>query len=114
MLRLTTISDLHTTFSPSACVVAILKLDGTVKIEKMQYLPTSLNDIKEDDRELLVTRMVVMADIKTARYGSVTAVLALQHSSASMQYKSTDDLLSILPKDLSEGMIALNLISCHN
>lgn len=32
----------------------MLKPDGTVKIEKMQYLLTSLNDIKEDDRELIV------------------------------------------------------------
>ncbi|QDS74407.1 hypothetical protein FKW77_005772 [Venturia effusa] len=77
---------LHTTFSPSACVVAMLKLDGTVKIEKMQYLLTPLNDIKEDD----------------PKFGSVTAVLALHHASASMQYKSTDDLLSILPTDLSQ------------
>lgn len=82
----------------------MLKLDGTVKIEKMQYLLTSLNEIKEDDRELIVTRMVVIANVEAARHGSVTAVLALQHSSASMQYKSTDDLLSILPKDLSEGI----------
>lgn len=48
------VPDLHTTFSPSACVIAMLKPDGTVKIEKMQYLLTSLNDIKEDDRELIV------------------------------------------------------------
>ncbi|TID21520.1 mediator of rna polymerase ii transcription subunit 16 [Venturia nashicola] len=79
---------LHTTFSPNACVVAMLNLDGVVKTEKIQYMPTSLNDIKEDD----------------PRYGSVTAALALQHSSASMQYKSTDDLLSILPKNLSEAL----------
>lgn len=82
----------------------MLKLDGTVKVEKIQYLPISLNDIKEDDRELIVTQLVDMANIEVARYGSVTAVLALQHSSASMQYKSTDDLLSILPTDLSAGI----------
>jgi len=33
----------------------MLKLDGTVKIEKMQYLLASLNDIKEDDSRLIIT-----------------------------------------------------------
>jgi hypothetical protein len=51
--------DLHTTFSPSACVVAMLGLDGSVKIEKMQYLLTILNDIKEDDRRFPSTLLIL-------------------------------------------------------
>lgn len=42
----------------------MLKLDGTVKIEKMQYFPNSLNDIKEDDRELIVARLVDITESK--------------------------------------------------
>ncbi|KAF2401203.1 hypothetical protein EJ06DRAFT_581391 [Trichodelitschia bisporula] len=92
---------LHLAFSPNALAVAIRKPDGTVKIEMMEYSPRSLKDIQLGDPKL----------------GPAATILSLQHGSACMQYKTTDDLLAILPPNPSEAFTHTFLtqaISCLN
>ncbi|KAF2430482.1 hypothetical protein EJ08DRAFT_235033 [Tothia fuscella] len=80
--------SLCTALSPNACVVAFVKPDGVVKLESMKYDFDSLTEIPKDD----------------PKEASLAAVIALQHAYSCMQYRSSDDLLSILPTKLSETM----------
>ncbi|KIW06622.1 hypothetical protein, variant [Verruconis gallopava] len=87
---------LHTAFSPSACVLATLTAEGQVKLEKMQYTNSSLNDIDEND----------------SKHDAIAAIIALQYSSACMQYKVTDDILAILPANLGTSLTRMIVALC--
>lgn len=92
-------------FSPGACVVAIRQPDGQLKLENMQSMHGSLVDMKEDDGEQSMGIMFVFwLTSFLAKHDAIAAVFALQYASASMQYKSTDDILSILPSNASKSI----------
>jgi hypothetical protein len=100
-LALTAYLALNTVLSPGACVLATLKDDGEVKLDNMQYMHGSLKEITENDGTLTTPRLCGIKLMLLARHDTLAAILALQYSSACMQYKVTDDVISLLPKDLS-------------
>ncbi|KAF2088775.1 hypothetical protein K490DRAFT_63988 [Saccharata proteae CBS 121410] len=73
---------LHVALSPSFCVAAMLQSDSTIALKSMEYSHGSL------------TTPTPTPDPKAT---AAVVAITLQHSSASLQYCSTDDLLSILP-----------------
>jgi mediator of RNA polymerase II transcription subunit 16, fungi type len=79
-------SSLQVALSPSYCMAAVLKKDGLVDLKGMEYNLVPLRDLKPDD----------------AKFHSVIVSMALQHGTSLLSYKTTDDLLAILPKDITE------------
>ena len=74
-------SPLDVALSPNCCIAAFPKNGGGVELKKMEYSIGSLSELRSDD----------------PKFYSVIAALALQHGTAMMSYRSSDDLLAILP-----------------
>jgi hypothetical protein len=60
-------------------------------------------------------KVTLDTDNVVAKFGSIAAVLALYASSCTIQYKTTDDLLTIAPKkNAGRHALSLNLLSTPN
>ena len=81
-------SSLHVALSPNYCMVAVFGKGGQLGLKKMEYNMVPLRELTADD----------------PRFHSVIVAMALQHGTAILSYKSSDDLLAILPEDGNEEL----------
>lgn len=88
---------LQTAFSPDHCLIAMRKADGDIDWKRMEYTLGAMGDLRTGDPKL----------------SSIAAVVAIQHSSAMMQYKIADDILAILTKDASEDFKSEIIEQCR-
>lgn len=87
----------QTAFSPDHCLIAMRKSDGDVDWKRMEYTLGAMGDLRIGDPKL----------------SSIAAVVAIQHSSAMMQYKIADDILAVLTKDASEDLKSEIIEQCR-
>ncbi|KAF2761852.1 hypothetical protein EJ05DRAFT_186970 [Pseudovirgaria hyperparasitica] len=81
-------SALHIALSASVCVAATMNSDMEVKTKTMEFLHGSLDATGDD-----------------SKIEAAMAALALQHTSSSSQYFSSDDILSLVPHDLPASRV---------
>jgi hypothetical protein len=105
---------LHTAFSPCQCIIAVRKDEGSIELKNVEYTQGPLTELKEDGSKLHLDPFQLFATYYfIVNFGAVTSLLALQFSSSAMQHRNTDDLVSVLLKDTSQGLPFLCFIKTY-